>query len=197
MDTYFLSSAQRARKPLSRCISSSKSPCLKAVSFWTTLLIIASQVRLLFYPKVEMQGFCLRALSIKLIIIPRFSALASYYLLWLIAYEMLLSLSQFFFSFVLISATNAQCYYPGGDKIAYDHQPCLAYVETSLCCPTGWTCFSNMLFVATDPSVITSTIPLGTSIRGTCQNPNWNESACGSFCLSELTLFILILSNES
>lgn len=94
--------------------------------------------------------------------------------------------------FVLV-ATNAQpCYYPGGDSIAFDQVPCVNYVPSSVCCPTGWTCFSNTLCVATDPGVVNDTVPLGTSIRGTCTNPNWaseGDAACGNFCLSEFNYF--------
>ncbi len=79
---------------------------------------------------------------------------------------------------------EAQCYYPGG-AWAGNQFPCDKYAYATLCCPTGWTCFSNNLCIATDPSVISSDLPLGTAIRGTCTNPQWNDTACGDFCLSK------------
>jgi hypothetical protein len=83
-----------------------------------------------------------------------------------------------------IAIARAQCYYPGG-AWASDQYPCNKYAYTTLCCPTGWTCFSNNLCVATDPSVVSSDLPLGTAIRGTCTNPQWNDTVCGDFCLSK------------
>lgn len=85
-----------------------------------------------------------------------------------------------------LAIANAQCYYPGG-MWADDQFPCDKYAYTSLCCPTGWTCFSNKLCIATDPSVVSSDLQLGTAIRGTCTNPLWNNNACGDFCLGEST----------
>jgi hypothetical protein len=85
-----------------------------------------------------------------------------------------------------IAVANAQCYYPGGTW-AKDQFPCNGHAYTTLCCPTGWTCFSNNLCIATDPSVVSSDLPLGTSIRGTCTNPLWNSTACGDFCLSKFS----------
>lgn len=86
-----------------------------------------------------------------------------------------------------IAIAKAQCYYPGG-AWAKDQFPCDKYAYTTLCCPTGWTCFSNNLCIATDPSVVSSDLPLGTAIRGTCTNPQWNNTVCGDFCLSKPSL---------
>jgi hypothetical protein len=82
------------------------------------------------------------------------------------------------------SLADAQCYYPGGTW-AKDQFPCDKYAYTTLCCPTGWTCFSNNLCIVTDPSIISSNLPLGTAIRSTCTNPLWNNTVCGDFCLSK------------
>ena len=91
----------------------------------------------------------------------------------------------------------AQCYYPGG-AWAGGHVPCDPHAYATLCCPRGWTCFSNNLCVATDPSVILSEIAIGTSYRGACTNPNWNTSACGDFCLSKIVsrIFSFHISRE-
>src|SRR5580700_6443290 len=83
-----------------------------------------------------------------------------------------------------IALADAQCYYPGGTW-AKGHSPCDKYAFTTLCCPTGWTCFSNNLCIVTDPGIISSSLPLGTAIRGTCTNPLWNNTVCGDFCLSK------------
>jgi len=83
-----------------------------------------------------------------------------------------------------LALAKAQCYYPGG-AWASDQFPCNKYAYTTLCCPTGWTCFSNNLCIATDPSVVSSSLPLGTAIRGTCTNPLWDNTVCGDFCLSK------------
>ncbi|KAE8449200.1 hypothetical protein EG329_008367 [Mollisiaceae sp. DMI_Dod_QoI] len=77
-----------------------------------------------------------------------------------------------------------QCYFPGG-AWANDSRPCDPYAITTLCCPIGWTCFSNYACVVTDLSVVGSSFPLGTTIRGACTNPLWNNGFCGSFCLND------------
>jgi hypothetical protein len=89
-------------------------------------------------------------------------------------------------SFVTPALT--QCYYPGppvtGGTLAANFTPCDPFAFTSLCCPSGWTCFSNNLCVVTDPNVDVGS-PLGTAIRGACTNPQWNTTACGDFCRSK------------
>ncbi|KAN0068003.1 hypothetical protein V8E54_013931 [Elaphomyces granulatus] len=90
----------------------------------------------------------------------------------------LLWLSHFF------KYTLSQCYNPDGTPAAQGHYPC-QFAFTTFCCLQGWTCFSNDLCIATDPSVISSAVAIGTSYRGSCTNPNWNDSACGNFCLND------------
>ncbi|KAF8864376.1 hypothetical protein BDZ45DRAFT_737382 [Acephala macrosclerotiorum] len=77
-----------------------------------------------------------------------------------------------------------QCYFPGG---AWDNssRPCDPHAITTLCCPIGWTCFSNYACVVTDSSIVGSSFPLRTTIRGSCTNPLWNNDFCGSFCLDD------------
>src|SRR5436190_19615456 len=77
-----------------------------------------------------------------------------------------------------------QCYFPSGD-IAQDHIPCNPFAFTSLCCPQGWTCFSGGICVITDLSKYPSGVSIGATIRGSCTNPQWDRSACGSVCLSK------------
>ena len=77
---------------------------------------------------------------------------------------------------------EAQCYFPGGD-LAPKQSPCNPYAYTTLCCPFGWTCFSNNLCIVTDLGAVNGDFPIGTAIRGTCTNPLWNNSECGGFCL--------------
>ncbi|KAF1808584.1 hypothetical protein P152DRAFT_213861 [Eremomyces bilateralis CBS 781.70] len=96
----------------------------------------------------------------------------------------LLSLQVFILS-ILFNQVNAdgECYFPGG-AWARDYLPCDPYAPTTACCPTGYTCFSNQLCVATHPDVINSTSPVGTSLRPGCTNPAWDELICGDFCLN-------------
>lgn len=63
-----------------------------------------------------------------------------------------------------------QCYYPS-KTWANDSRPCDPHAITTLCCPVGWTCFSNYACVVTDLTVVGSSFPLGTTIRGSCTNP--------------------------
>jgi hypothetical protein len=86
------------------------------------------------------------------------------------------------------AASGQFCYFPGANAQAFDHRPCDAYAVTSLCCPMGWTCFSNKLCVVTDASAVNQTTAVGTAIRGTCTDPQWNSTVCGNFCLSECCL---------
>jgi hypothetical protein len=90
------------------------------------------------------------------------------------------------FTFVFLQSAQSQCYYPGANAVAPNHYPCDGYAVTSLCCPTGWACFSNKLCVVTDANAVNRTVATGTTIRGTCTNPRWNSTVCGDFCLSEL-----------
>ena len=84
----------------------------------------------------------------------------------------------------LFAQVRAQwCYYPGGEDRALQQIPCDPYAYTTLCCPLGWTCFSNNLCVVTDETAVGSAYPVGTALRGTCTNPSWNDTACGGFCL--------------
>ena|ERR1700719_271374 len=89
------------------------------------------------------------------------------------------------------------CYYPDGTSAGRGHFPCNQSAFTTFCCLQGWTCFSNDLCIATDPSVISSAVPIGTSYRGTCTNPDWNDSACGNFCLSKILLGSFIASQTN
>ncbi|CZR53886.1 uncharacterized protein PAC_03768 [Phialocephala subalpina] len=79
--------------------------------------------------------------------------------------------AAFFISLYGISKIEGQelgqCYFPGG---AWDNssRPCDPYAITTLCCPIGWTCFSNYACVVTDSSIVGSSFPLGTTIRGSC-----------------------------
>jgi len=74
------------------------------------------------------------------------------------------------------------CYDPGG-RVAPNNFPCdQAYITQ--CCPMGWTCYSNNICAVTDPRSASSSQPVGTSIRATCTNPEWNNDVCGDFCLS-------------
>ena len=76
------------------------------------------------------------------------------------------------------------CYYPGpGLSWASTQHPCDLHSEISLCCPTGWTCFSNKLCIATDPHAANAAV--GSTRRGTCTNPQWDEETCGDFCLED------------
>ncbi|KUJ08554.1 uncharacterized protein LY89DRAFT_690989 [Mollisia scopiformis] len=77
-----------------------------------------------------------------------------------------------------------QCYYPGR-AWANDSRPCDPYAITTQCCPIGWTCFSNFACVVTDLTIVGSSFPLGTTIRGSCTNPLWNDGFCGGFCLDD------------
>jgi hypothetical protein len=80
------------------------------------------------------------------------------------------------------SEALGQCYTPHGDYV-HDQHPCDDHSQVSSCCPTGWTCFSNNLCIVTSPSVDSAAI--GTTSRGTCTNPSWDEEACGNFCLGK------------
>jgi len=84
---------------------------------------------------------------------------------------------------------NAPCYYPSGDT-ATGYFACLvqdAYIST--CCQTGWTCFSNSLCVVTSPAESSDlNLPIGTSERGACTDPEWSSEVCGGFCLREIPL---------
>jgi hypothetical protein len=98
---------------------------------------------------------------------------------------MKISIRCFLLSTLLSRSVLTQfCYYPGENAQAPDHRPCDQYAQTSLCCPIGWTCFSNKICVVTDASAINNTEPVGRTIRGTCTDPTWNETVCGDFCLS-------------
>src|SRR5579871_1570222 len=80
--------------------------------------------------------------------------------------------------------SDAPCYWPTVQiERAYGYYPCdpTAYITT--CCPEGWTCYSNSLCVVTDSATANSTYPIGSSMRGTCTNPVWNNAVCGDFCL--------------
>ena len=92
---------------------------------------------------------------------------------------------------------HCQCYFPGGD-LAANYSPCDEYAYNSLCCLSGWACLSNNLCVVTASSPRDVGFPIGTSIRGTCENPEWNATACGDFCLGmkglhELPLLLCLL----
>ena len=77
---------------------------------------------------------------------------------------------------------QGQCYYPSGSR-AQDQSYCNLYVPTTSCCPIRWSCDTNLLCVLDDPSYANSTYEQGASLRGTCTNPEWDETYCGNFCL--------------
>lgn len=81
-----------------------------------------------------------------------------------------------------------ECYFPGvPPAYAAGYLPCDKYAVTSVCCMAGWTCFDNKLCIATDPGIVNGSddgVELGTVMRGTCTNPEWDGEACGDFCLS-------------
>ncbi|KAF2454367.1 hypothetical protein BDY21DRAFT_374254 [Lineolata rhizophorae] len=89
-----------------------------------------------------------------------------------------------FISLVAGQDPNAPCYFPGG-QWAEDFYPCDIYAyPTTLCCPSGWTCFDDALCIITDEAASNSSFPMGTTYRGTCTNPEWDNDVCGDFCLN-------------
>ena len=84
---------------------------------------------------------------------------------------------------IRLGFVQGQCYFPGGN-LAIDHRPCDPHAFTSLCCQNGWTCLDNGLCIVTDPITNFANPSVGSSARGACTNPQWNSTACGSFCLS-------------
>jgi hypothetical protein len=80
------------------------------------------------------------------------------------------------------SDVDAPCYLPNGLP-ASGFFACDPTAYITSCCPTGWTCYSNSMCAVTDPSISNSSFPLGTVIRGSCTNPEWNNAVCGDFCL--------------
>lgn len=96
-------------------------------------------------------------------------------------------------SLLNLAAAQGQCYFPPEIEgqlgfQATEQKPCDAFAEVTLCCPLGWTCFSNKLCVVTDSTAVGDMWPLGTALRGTCTNPEWDNTACGNFCLSKFVL---------
>ncbi|KAL2052395.1 hypothetical protein ABVK25_007267 [Lepraria finkii] len=85
---------------------------------------------------------------------------------------------------IRLGFVQGQCYLPGGN-LAIDHQPCDPHAFTSLCCQNGWTCLDNGLCIVTDPTTDFVNLSVGSSARGACTNPQWNSTACGSFCLND------------
>ncbi|KAF2805881.1 uncharacterized protein BDZ99DRAFT_539136 [Mytilinidion resinicola] len=97
-----------------------------------------------------------------------------------------MSLSLLLSLLALSNAVHSQgqgtCYTPQG--VPTDgQQACNPYQQVSSCCPSGTTCFSNQLCILTDPEEVSDTLPLGAVLRGSCTNPLWSNSICGSFCL--------------
>jgi len=80
---------------------------------------------------------------------------------------------------------NAKLYPLILNNTAHLPSPCDPYAYIIACCPLGWTCMSNLICVITDPNYSNASFPVGTTIRGTCTNPAWNNTACGDFCLNE------------
>lgn len=92
-------------------------------------------------------------------------------------------LATFFFLLSLVfSDENAPCYLPNGSQ-AFGFLPCNVFARVTSCCPMGWTCYSNSMCVVTDPSTANSAYPIGTSMRGSCTNPEWDNAFCGDYCL--------------
>ena len=91
-----------------------------------------------------------------------------------------------------------ECYF-FRSNYAYGNFFCEPFAYTLGYCPQGWTCLSNQLCVITDPDFSSSKQLIGTTIRGTCTNPQWNTTACGNFCLgmacSSLFCDLLLLSS--
>ena len=84
----------------------------------------------------------------------------------------------------LTAPTSGYCYYPGANpSSAQNDRPCDPDAETSMCCPTGWTCMSNKICQVTDGSLAQAAV--GSIRRATCTDPRWNQDICGDFCLSE------------
>ncbi|KAK0739119.1 hypothetical protein B0T21DRAFT_285705 [Apiosordaria backusii] len=82
------------------------------------------------------------------------------------------------------AAENAPCYFPG-EVHALGYYPCQPFgAEISLCCPQGWTCFSNALCIATTETKSFPNITLGEVQRGACTKPGWNNAVCGGVCLT-------------
>ncbi|KAK4201120.1 hypothetical protein QBC40DRAFT_278887 [Triangularia verruculosa] len=82
------------------------------------------------------------------------------------------------------AAENAPCYFPG-EVHALGYYPCQPFgAEISLCCPQGWTCFSNSLCIATTETKSFPNITLGEVQRGACTSPGWNNAVCGGVCLT-------------
>ncbi|KAK4175286.1 hypothetical protein QBC36DRAFT_190294 [Triangularia setosa] len=89
---------------------------------------------------------------------------------------------------VVHAAENAPCYFPG-EVHALGYYPCQPFgAEISLCCPQGWTCFSNALCVATTETKSFPNITLGEVQRGACTSPGWNNAVCGGVCLAGDTI---------
>lgn len=86
----------------------------------------------------------------------------------------------FLISSQIVVLAQAECYFPGGG-LATDQYPCDSSAATSLCCPSGWTCSPNSNCVFTDEEDLGSTWPL--TSKGTCTDPEWDETACGHFYL--------------
>lgn len=82
----------------------------------------------------------------------------------------------------IVADENAPCYGPGG-SLTEGFFPCDPTAYITACCPMGWTCFSNAMCVVTDPGVVDESRPVGTSQRGMCTNPVWNNAVCGDYCL--------------
>ncbi|KAF2478284.1 uncharacterized protein BDR25DRAFT_251022 [Lindgomyces ingoldianus] len=83
---------------------------------------------------------------------------------------------------IAFADTDAPCYSPNGAR-ATGYFACDPTAYITSCCPQGWTCYSNSMCVVTDPSTANSSHPIGTSMRGTCTNPVWNNAICGDYCL--------------
>lgn len=79
---------------------------------------------------------------------------------------------------------NAPCYYPTGN-LASGFYPCDPTAYITMCCPEGYTCYSNSLCVATLPDGLYPDLVQGTALRGACTNPLWNDVICGDECLGE------------
>merc|ERR1711881_495090 len=83
----------------------------------------------------------------------------------------------------LTAPTSGYCYYPGANpSSAQNDRPCDPDAETSMCCPTGWTCMSNKICQVTDGSLAQAAV--GSIRRATCTDPRWNQDICGDFCLN-------------
>jgi len=134
-----------------------------------------------------------------------FPSISSLFLLLRLHVAMLFSVCERV-AFLLVSLwllpfaqAKGECYTPvvnGTAQLADEQEPCDPYAYISLCCPVGWTCFSNSVCVVTDTSSPDVQDPLGTTTRGGCTNPLWDTASCGNICLGTSNPFYCLLRKQ-